>query len=475
MNLEPLLYEKLAAELSGMIAEGVLRHGDRLPSVRRLSQERRISVSTVVQAFRQLEDKGLVEARPQSGYFVRRTMLARSEPLLRATPEAAVPVDVSQRIARVLNDGMKPGVTPFSAALPAPELLPVAALQRLYAGVARRHPRLLEGGSHFNMNEPALVRQLVRRSLAWGGPLAADEIVITNSCTEALGLCLRAVTKPGDTVAVESPAYYLMLQLIETLGLKALEIPTDPRHGMSVEALDMATRNGQVAACLLVPNASNPLGSVMPDEKKRQLATLTATRGVAVIEDDIYGDLYFGAQRPWPIKSFDKTGNVMLCSSFSKCLSPALRLGFVAAGRYRAAIALQKAITSGGTNPITQNVVAEYLESGAYERHLRSLRRIYEHQVVSMRASVSRYFPAATRISQPQGAFVLWVELPEEIDASEVYERAINDNLAFVPGELFSASGMYRNCLRLNCGNPHTPEIEDAVRRLGMVISSALP
>ena len=474
MNIEPLLYEKLATELSGMIADGVLRHGDRLPSVRRLSKERRISVSTVVQAFRQLEDRGLVEARPQSGYFVRRSLSARSEPSVRATPEAAVPVDVSQRVARVLGDGMKPGVTPFSAALPAPGLLPVAALQRLYAGVARRHPRLLEGGSHFNMNEPALVRQLVRRSLTWGGPLAADEIVITNSCTEALGLCLRAVTKPGDTVAVESPAYYLMLQLIETLGLKALEIPTDPRHGMSVEALDLATRNGQIAACLLVPNASNPLGSVMPDEKKRQLVTLTAARGVAVIEDDIYGDLCFGEQRPWPLKAFDKTGNVMLCASFSKCLSPALRLGFVAAGRYRAAIALQKAITSGGTNPITQNVVAEYLESGAYERHLRSLRRIYERQVDSMRAAVSRYFPADTRISQPQGAFVLWVELPEEINTSEIYEHAIRENLAFVPGELFSASGMYRNCLRLNCGNPHTPEIDDAVRRLGALMTKPL-
>ena len=474
MNIEPLLYEKLATELSGMIADGMLRHGDRLPSVRRLSKERRISVSTVVQAFRQLEDRGLVEARPQSGYFVRRSLSARSEPSVRATPEAAVPVDVSQRVARVLGDGMKPGVTPFSAALPAPGLLPVAALQRLYAGVARRHPRLLEGGSHFNMNEPALVRQLVRRSLTWGGPLAADEIVITNSCTEALGLCLRAVTKPGDTVAVESPAYYLMLQLIETLGLKALEIPTDPRHGMSVEALDLATRNGQIAACLLVPNASNPLGSVMPDEKKRQLVTLTAARGVAVIEDDIYGDLCFGEQRPWPLKAFDKTGNVMLCASFSKCLSPALRLGFVAAGRYRAAIALQKAITSGGTNPITQNVVAEYLESGAYERHLRSLRRIYERQVDSMRAAVSRYFPADTRISQPQGAFVLWVELPEEINTSEIYEHAIRENLAFVPGELFSASGMYRNCLRLNCGNPHTPEIDDAVRRLGALMTKPL-
>ena len=470
---ELLRYEKLAAELEGMIAGGVLRHGERLPSVRRLSVERRLSVTTVVQALRQLEDRGLVEARPQSGYFVRRALAIRAEPALRSTPEAAVPVDVTQRLVRILQSGCKPLVAPLAAALPDPSLLPVAALQRLYAGVARRHPTLLAGGSHTNMDEPALVRQLVRRSLAWGGPLAGEEIVITNSCTEALCLCLRAVTKPGDTVAVESPAYYLMLQLLETLGLKALEIPTDPRTGLSVEALELATRNGGVAACLLVPNASNPLGSMMPDEKKRQFATLTAARGVAVIEDDIYGDLHFGPQRPWPIKAFDTTGNVMLCSSFSKSLTPALRIGFVAAGRYRAAIALQKTITSGATNPITQNVLAEYLESSAYERHLRSLRRCYERQVDGMQAAVSRYFPAATRLSQPQGGYVLWVELPEELDTTQLYEQAIAENLAYVPGELFSASGMYRNCLRLNCGNPHTVEIEDAVRRLGALISRA--
>lgn len=470
---ELLRYEKLAAELAGMMADGALRHGDRLPSVRRLSQERRLSVSTVVQALRQLESRGLVEARPQSGYFVRRPGPARAEPSPRATPEMAVPVDVTERLVRVLQAGCKPLVAPLAAALPAPQLLPVAALQRLYAGVARRHPKLLEGGSHVNMNEPALVRQLVRRSLAWGGPLASEEIVITNSCTEALGLCLRAVTKPGDTVAVESPGYYLMLQLLETLGLRALEIPTDPRHGLSVEALELASRHGGIAACLLVPNASNPLGSVMPDDKKRQLAALTAARGIALIEDDIYGDLHFGAQRPWPIKAFDTAGNVMLCSSFSKSLSPSLRIGFVAAGRYRPAIALQKTITSGGTNPITQNVLAEYLASTSFERHLRTLRRVYEQQVAAMQASVSRYFPAATRISQPQGGYVLWVELPEQIDTSRIYESAIAENLAYVPGELFSASGMYRNCLRLNCGNPHTPEIDDAVRRLGRIIEAA--
>jgi len=468
-----LRYEKLADELAGLMAGGVLNHGDRLPSVRRLAQERRVSVSTVVQAMRQLENRGLIEARPQSGFYVRRARTAHAEPQQRSTPDMPIAVDISQRLVRVLQAGARPGVAPLAAALPASELLPVAALHRLYAGVARRHPDLLSSGSHINMNDPALVRQLVRRSLSWGGPLAAEEFVITNSCTEALGLCLRAVTRPGDTVAVESPAYYLMLQLLETLGLRALEIPTDPRTGMSVEALDLATRNGGVAACLLVSNGSNPLGCVMPDERKRLLAQLTAERGVAVIEDDIYGDLHLAEQRPWPIKAFDGSGNVMLCSSFSKSLSPSLRIGYVAAGHRRGAIALQKTITSGGTNPITQRVLAEYLESGAYERHLRTLRRTYAAQVETMGMSVSRHFPEGTRITRPQGGYVLWIELPEGIDATALYEQATAAGLAYVPGELFSASGMYRNCLRLNCGNPHTPEIEDAVRRLGLLFSGA--
>src|SRR5574343_277513 len=267
---QPLLYEKLAGEVAGMIADGVLAHGDRLPSVRRLAQERRLSVSPVVQALRQLEDRGLVEARPQSGYYVRSPRFRGAEPLLRSTPEMPVAVDISQRLVRVLRSGTRPGVAQLAAALPASELLPVAALHRLYAGVARRHPDLLCSDSYIKIDDPLLVRQLVKRSLAWGGPLAAEEFVITNSCTEALGLCLRAATNPGDTVAVESPAYYLMLQLLETLGLKALEIPTDPRTGLSLEALELASRQGGIAACLIVSNGSNPLGCVMPDRSEER-------------------------------------------------------------------------------------------------------------------------------------------------------------------------------------------------------------
>jgi DNA-binding transcriptional MocR family regulator len=462
-----LRYEKLADDFAGLIAGGVLRTGERLPSVRRLAQERRVSISTAVQAMRQLEMRGLVEARPQSGFFVRARPPALAPAGTRATPEAPVAVDLNQRLAAVLQANQRPGVVPLGAALPAPELLPVAALHRRYASVARRFPQLLGGASHTDINDPPLVRQLVRRSLAWGGPLDADEIVVTNSCTEAMSLCLRAVTKPGDTVAVESPGYYVMLQLLESLGLKALEIPTEPETGLSVAALDLATRAGQVAAVLLVANASNPLGSVMPDESKRKLAQLMAARGVAVIEDDIYGDLCYDARRPWPIKSFDTAGNVMLCASFSKCLSPALRIGFVAAGRYRQAVALQKMVSSGGTNPITQRVLAEMLESGAYERQVRILRRQYQGQVEQTMAAVERHFPVGTRMARPLGGLVLWVELPETIDTAALWRRAIAENIAFVPGDLFSPSGLYRNCLRLNCGYPWSDAVAAAVKRLG--------
>lgn len=468
-----LRYGVLADELDGLIASGILRPGDRLPSVRRLATEKRLSISTVVQALHQLEDAGAIEVRPQAGFFVRPRRAMQAEPRTGVPPERAVSVEVSQRLMHVLHANARPGILPLGAALPAPELLPIAAINRLYANVARRHPNLLASASHTDMNEPALLRQIVRRSLAWGGPLAIDEIVITHSCTEAMHLCLRAVTQPGDTVAVESPAYYVMLQLLESCGLKALEIPTSAQTGMSVEALELATRQEKIAACLLVPNASNPVGAIMPDAGKARLAALTAARGVAVIEDDIYGDLHFDGLRPWPIKAFDKTGNVMLCSSFSKSISPALRIGFVAAGRYCAEVSLQKTILSGATNPVSQMVLAEYLESGASDRHLRRLRGQYARQVEQMMQAVERYFPTGTRISRPQGAFVLWLELPDRIDTMQLYEQALAAGIAFVPGEMFSPSGLYRNCLRLNCGNLWSPAIEAGVRRLGELATKA--
>lgn len=466
------LYEQLADDLRGLIDGRVLQPGDRLPSVRHLAEQRRLSVSTVLSALRQLEDRGVIEARPQAGYYVRRRSPARAEPQAAGSLKKPVYVGVNQLLMQVLQANERPGMLPLGSAYPAPGLLPSARMQRMFAKVARQPGDLLADGSCTNGNDERLVRQLVRLSLDWGGPFDAGEMIVTNSCTESFNLCLRAVTRPGDVVALESPTYLVMLQIIEDMGLKALEIPTHPRTGISVEALELATRNGAVKACMLVPNVNNPLGCIMPEENKRRVAQLLAERNVPLIEDDIYGDLHHEGSRPWPIKSYDTSGNTMLCSSFSKTISPALRLGFIAAGRRFAELSQIKTLTSGVTGVLQQAALAEFLEGGGYARELRRARRAYATQVARMADAVAEHFPHECTMSRPQGGFVLWVELPKQVDALALHQDAVAEKIAFTPGQLFSASGRYKNCLRLNCGNPWSEPIEAGIRRLGDLVRS---
>ncbi|MDD5249593.1 MAG: PLP-dependent aminotransferase family protein [Rhodocyclaceae bacterium] len=472
--MSDFLYDRLADEFAGLIAARVLQPGERLPSVRRLAMQKRLSVSTVLQALRQLEDRGLVEARPQAGFYVRRRGRAPAEPAVRGKLTRPTFVGVNQLLMQVLHANEQPGVLPLGAAHPGPGLLPSLRMQRMFAKVARGRADLLAVGSCVRGNDARLVRQIVRRSVDCGGPLAADEIIVTNSCTEALNLCLRAVAGPGDTIALESPTYFVLLQIIESLGMKALEIPTHPRSGVSVEALELATRGGAVKACLLIPNVNNPLGCIMPEENKRAVARLLAERNVPLIEDDVYGDLHFEGARPWPIKAYDTSGNVMLCSSFSKTVSPALLVGYIAAGRFHAEVALLKTLASGVTGAVPQAALAEFIEGGGFDRQVRHARRAYARQVARMSDAVAEHFPADCLLSRPQGGFVLWVEMPRQVDALELHREAVAAGIAFTPGQLFSASGRYRNCLRLNCGNPWDARFDAALRRLGELVRARL-
>lgn len=480
-NLRMLLYEHLADDFSSLIADGQIRPGDRLPSVRHLAQQRNLSVSTVLQALRTLESKGLIEARPQSGFYVRGRSMRLVQGAVNNQVNPAVDVGLSSNLMKVLHQNESAGMVPFGSAIPAPELLLAPKLNTLYSRIARTQPKLLSKGSHGHVNEDKLVRALMRRYLEWGTHLHSEEIVVTNSCTEAMMLCLRAVTREGDTVAVESPTYYVMLQLLEAMGLKALEIPTHPQTGISVEALELATRNNAVAACLLIPNGLNPLGCVVSDHNKMAIAKLLAQRNIPLIEDDLYGDICQGAsingtgnKRPRPIHAFDPSGNTMLCSSFSKTVSPGLRLGFVAGGKRAADILFQKTVSSGNTNAITQNVLAELIESRGFDLHLRSLRRSLSEQISRARDSVERHFPSETRITDPRGGFVLWIELPEGIDTMDTHAMAVKEKIAFVPGALFSPSGKYSNFMRLACGHPWSAQLDDAVKRLGQIVQQQL-
>jgi DNA-binding transcriptional MocR family regulator len=335
---------------------------------------------------------------------------------------------------------------------------------------ARRNPRLLGEYSPHYFGVESLRRELLRRYADLGCSVPPDEVVVTNGCTEALNLALRCVTRPGDSVALESPVYYGVLQVLQNLGLRALEIPTHPRDGLRIEALDAALKGRagrKVSACLVSANFSNPTGGCLSDIDKERLVRLCARRGIPLIEDDIYGDLQHSGPRPRPAKAFDTSGNVILCSSFSKTLAPGARIGWLCGGRFSQALRLRKFASSGPTAAILQELVAELLRSGGYERHLVKLRNTYARQVGQVAAAVSRYFPPGTRMTQPRGGFVIWVELPRRLDSLSLFEAAVRHGVNFAPGPLFSATGGYRNFLRLNCGRRMTPELDAALARLG--------
>ncbi|MGK5052569.1 PLP-dependent aminotransferase family protein [Janthinobacterium sp. RB2P8] len=467
------LYEHLANELGALIDSRVFAPGDRLPSIRHLAQQKRISVSTVMQALRLMEDRGQVDARPQSGYFVRHR--APRRPCSADAQHLKEPafVGINNLLMRVLKDNETANIVQLGTAWPPDEILPVKRMQRTISAVARREPALLSKVSCYDVSEGNFLRQVARRALDWG-KLDPHEIVVTNSCTEAISLCLRAVAKPGDTIAIESATYFVLLQMIESLGMKALEIPTDPKTGPSLDALELALRAGLVQACLFVPNANNPLGCVMPEAHKKRLAGLLSEFNIPLVEDDVYGDLCFAPQRPWPVKAYDTSGNVLLCSSFSKAITPASRVGYVLAGRFAQEVALLKTVSSGATSHFFQAVLADFLEGSSYDQQLRKMRRTLVQRIARMSDAVAASFPADCMLSEPQGGFVLWVQMPLQVDALALHGQAIADGVAYMPGQLFSASGKFGNYLRLNCGNAWTPRIEQAISRLGRLVKEAL-
>jgi DNA-binding transcriptional MocR family regulator len=464
------MYVQIADELAALVQSGQLKGGDRLPSVRRLVSQKGVSASTAVAALRALEHRGFAVARPQSGYFARPTRLPIAEPVTTRPLAAAHTVGVDSVMVQVIDASRDPAFAPLGAAAPDPELFPMRRLQRILASTARRNPRLMGDYGLAYQGVDSLRHQLLRRYADMGCTVTPDEVLVTNGCTEALNLALRAVARPGDTVAIESPVYYCILQVLQNLGLKALEIACHPSEGMRVDSLADALkgrRGRAVKACLVSTNFSNPTGACMSDSEKRRLVQLCSDRHVPLIEDDIYGDLQHAGTRPLPAKAFDLDGNVILCSSFSKTLAPGARIGWMCGGRYAAALRLAKFASSGATPAILQEVIAEILRSGGYERHLVKLRSTYARYVATVASAVSRHFPTGTRMTQPRGGFVIWVELPRGADSLALFEIAIRQGVNFAPGPLFSATGRYRHFLRLNCGRRWTPQLEAAVARLG--------
>lgn len=469
-------YEDVATFISGLVDSGTLPFGSRAPSLRETSKRQRVSLSTALQAYRLLEDRGVLQARPRSGYYVAaRTASALATPAISDPPAKATPVAISATLARLQQYSVDPRLVPLGGAIPNPELLAAARLDRFLARAARTR-----GTSYNTYTVPQgdlhLRQEIARRALRFGAALSPEDIVITSGCMEAVTLALSMVTRPGDTVAIESPSYFGLLRSFEVLGLKAFELPTDVTDGIDISSLKKALERRSVKACLFSSGFNNPLGCNMPTENKLKVLALLARHRVPLIEDDIIGDIYFGPERPIPFAALDRNANTIIyCSSFSKTIAPGYRIGWMATkaqAHLQDAIERKLAFTLSGP-PLLQVAFAEFLSSGGYDNHLRRIRRVFEDTIGQMRRAVERSFPEGTKVSRPAGGFVLWLALPKSVQTAGLFDQALRNGIFFVPGDVFSASGRYGHCLRLSCGHGWDDRIEKGVLRLGELASVA--
>lgn len=465
-------YERFADDIAELIRSGVLGPGQRVPSVRYASQTHGVSPSTVFQAYYLLERRGLIRARPRSGYFVNAHAPRQfSEPQALQPVSESTDVDVSGLVFSILDSIKDPNTIPFGSAFPSPELFPLQRLSRSLASASRSmDPRMVV--TDLSPGNPQLRRQIALRYMVGGLMLPMEELLITNGALEALNLCLQAVTQPGDLVAIEAPAFYACLQVLERLKLKAVEIPVHPREGMDLGVLAQTMEKHPVKAVWCMTNFQNPVGASMPEAKKQALVELLARHQVPLIEDDVYAELYYSQQAPKPAKAFDTQGLVMHCGSFAKSLAPGYRIGWVAAGRFAQKIERLKLMTSLCASMPAQAAIADYLQHGGYDRHLRKLRYALEGQQANMLAAIARHFPAQTRVSQPSGGYFLWLELPEQMDALKLFHMALAQGISIAPGPIFSPTRRFGNCIRLNYGSPWHDGAERAMETLGRIIRS---
>ncbi|MBI4564295.1 MAG: PLP-dependent aminotransferase family protein [Planctomycetes bacterium] len=461
------VYERVADRVLDLIEKGVYPAGRRLPSVRTLGRSMRVSINTVLAAYAWLERRGRLEARPRSGYFVRVHPVGSlpSPASLKVNP---VPVTVHKLVQEIVRVTSNPKLIPLGSATVDPRLLPLARLNRILSSVARRDPVAAHSYA-----DPAGLKTLRIQIARWtaesGADFRPDELVITSGAQEALHLALEAVCRPNDPVAVEVPVYYGILQAIESLRLRAIEIPADASEGINLNALRIVLKQRRPRAVVVIPTCNNPLGSSMPEDKKRKLVRMLAQEQVPLIEDDTSGNLHFDSVRPPPAKAFDTQGLVLYCSSISKVLSPGWRLGWMACGRFRSEVEHLKTFRTSANPTAPQMALAEYLEEGTFGRHLSSLRKIHAGQVDLMSRAIGRSFPVGTQISSPSGGFQLWVELPPRVNALQLYRLALQSGITTVPGPVFSARGRFRNYVRLSAGR-WTEQEGDAISSLGRLV-----
>ncbi|MCC9070372.1 PLP-dependent aminotransferase family protein [Flavobacterium sp. F-65] len=464
------LYLQFADRIEKQIRSGLFNVGDKLPSIREICAETGYSMSTVSKAYYEMESRSLIESRPQSGYYVS-NISSRTIP--EPTPSSPIiscaNIEREDLIDQVYGSMMDKNVTVLSLGCPSNDLLPIAKLNKGMVQAMRQFPNSATGYDEVqgNLN---LRKEVARWSFTWGGTITEDDVITTPGCIGAISHCLMTLTKPGDTIITESPIYFGILQLAKSLGLYIMELPTNMTTGIELDALKKALSSKKIALCLVMSNFSNPSGSMMPVEHKKEVVRLIEHYNVPLIEDDIYGDLYFGSSRPTNCKTYDESGIVLCCNSVSKSLAPGYRVGWVMPGKFKKEILRTKLYHTISCPTITHEVVADFLKNGRYENHLRKIRQTLHHNSINYINTILESFPAGTKVSQPQGGFFLWLELDKKIDTAVFYQLAMKHNISIAPGRIFTFQDQFCNCMRLSYGLPWSNELRQSIQTLGMLV-----
>lgn len=469
-GLERLLYLRLAAEVERQIRTGTLRVGEKVPSIRAIKAQWQVSTSTATQAYFWLENRGLIEGRSRSGFYVRVPFSDLApEPQFEQQRSAPRDAGLDARLGQLLRLRVFSAGVQLGVAIPTADFYPVTRLNNTIRQIIRESPDH-SCNYEFPPGHGELRRQIAKHASPLLGRSSWEEIIVTGGAMEGLSLCLRAVAKSGDVIAVESPTFFGILLLIRSLGMKPLEIATDPRSGMDLNALEHAMKRRRVRACVVIGNCHNPLGYVLSDEIKRDLAELSRRHKVPIIEDDLFGDIAFEEPRPRTIKSHDRDGLVLLVSSFCKILGPGYRVGWVQAGRWQSTVEQLHFVNSVAASSLPQLVITKFLESGGYERHLRRIRFLLADRLRMTSRAIAQYFPPGTHVTRPGGGFLLWVQMPPTVDAITVFEKALQQKIGVVPGQMFSTTGRFGNCLRLSCGMPWSRSVDESLAILGSIV-----
>ncbi|SDP20608.1 transcriptional regulator, GntR family [Mucilaginibacter sp. OK268] len=463
-------YEQIAEKIEETIKVLQLKAGDKIPSVRQIVKDQKVSMNTAFQAFSLLEAKGIIVSRPRSGYIIN-SMGTLKVPETKSGPMLPANVEITAMAAAMMKNAKENGIINFSILAPVNEFLPITSLNK-----AVRASLTEAGNDNFQYplvdGHPKLLKQISRLSLDWRNPISSNKILVTNGGMEAINLCLDAITSPGDIIAIESPTYHGILQSLERRGLQALEINVDPQIGLSLDELEVALKENKVTACVFMPRCHNPTGCSMPEENKIRLVELLGKRNIPLIEDDCLGELCFDGANGFPAKAYDQYDNVLYCSSFSKTLAPGFRIGWVSSGKHHQTIEKLKFGSNISTNGIFQDAIARYLESGFYTKHIRKMRIELQGQMIKYIGAIITYFPEGTKLAVPKGGLSIWIELPAGLDSFNYQKTALSNGIGICPGHIFSSLNYYHNYIRLNCCPLWNSRIENAIKILAKHIKN---